>query len=258
VLVLGAGETAELTALPLAERGAEPVFVASRRHQRALALASRHGGRAVGFDALPAELERTDIVVAATASPHAIVGPEELGVVMEARASRPLLIVDLAVPRDIDPACSTLPGVTLYDIDDLHAVIMRNRSVRRAEARRADAIIEEEIQRFARWLGTLDAVPTIAALRRRADEVVEHVLRENAGRWERLSPRDRARVEAVARSVASRLLHEPTVRLKRNEGDRAHARLEVLRELFALEEPAAGAPSSDVSAEVRELRRRSE
>jgi len=257
VLVLGAGETAELTARPLAERGAEPVFVASRRHQRALALAARHAGRAVDFDALPAELERTDIVVAATASPHAIVGPEELGVVMEARAGRPLLIVDLAVPRDIDPACSTLPGVTLYDIDDLHAVIVRNRSVRRAEARRAEAIIEEEIQRFARWLGTLDAVPTIAALRQRADEVVEHVLRENAGRWETLSPRDRARVEAVARSVASRLLHEPTVRLKRNDGDRAHARLQVLRELFALDEPVADAPSADASAEVRELRRRS-
>jgi glutamyl-tRNA reductase len=257
VLVLGAGETAELTARPLADRGARPVFVASRRHQRALALAERHGGRAVGFDRLPAELEAADIVVAATASPHAIVGPEELGVVMEARAGRPLLAIDIAVPRDMDPDCSALPGVTLYDIDDLQAVIARNRSVRKAEARRAEAIIEEEIQRFAKWLGTLDAVPTIAALRRRADEVVEHVLGENAGRWETLSPRDRERVEAVARSVASRLLHEPTLRLKRNEGDRAHARLQVLRELFALDEPVSEAADETGPAEVRELRRRS-
>jgi glutamyl-tRNA reductase len=257
VLVLGAGETAELTARPLADRGARPVFVASRRHQRALALAARHGGRAIGFDRLPAELEAADIVVAATASPHAIVGPEELAVVMEARAGRPLLAIDIAVPRDIDPDCSALPGVTLYDIDDLQAVIARNRSVRKAEARRAEGIIEEEIQRFAKWLGTLDAVPTIAALRRRADEVVEHVLGENAGRWETLSPRDRDRVEAVARSVASRLLHEPTLRLKRNEGDRAHARLQVLRELFALDE-AVSEPAEDTGpAEVRELRRRS-
>jgi glutamyl-tRNA reductase len=257
VLVLGAGETAELTARPLADRGARPVFVASRRHQRALALAERHGGRAVGFDRLPAELEAADIVVAATASPHAIVGPEELGVVMEARAGRPLLAIDIAVPRDIDPDCSGLAGVTLYDIDDLQALIARNRSVRKAEARRAEAIIEEEIQRFAKWLGTLDAVPTIAALRRRADEVVEHVLGENAGRWETLSPRDRQRVEAVARSVASRLLHEPTLRLKRNEGDRAHARLQVLRELFALDEPLSGPAEETGPAEVRELRRRS-
>jgi glutamyl-tRNA reductase len=256
VLVLGAGETAELTARPLADRGALPVFVASRRHTRARALAERHGGRAVGFDALPAELESTDIMVAATASPHAIVGAEELGLVMQAREGRPLLLVDIAVPRDVDPACSALPGVTLYDIDDMQAVIARNRSVRRAEARKAEEIIEEEIQRFARWLGTLDAVPTVAALRQRADEVVEHVLRENSGRWETLSPRDRERVEAVARSVASRLLHEPTLRLKRNEGDRAHARLQVLRELFALDEPAAEAPA-DTPAEVRELRRRS-
>ena len=257
VLVLGAGETAELTARPLADRGARPVFVASRRHQRALALAERHGGRAVGFDRLPAELQAADIVVAATASPHAIVGPEELGVVMEARAGRPLLAIDIAVPRDIDPDCSALAGVTLYDIDDLQALIARNRSVRKAEARRAEAIIEEEIQRFAKWLGTLDAVPTIAALRRRADEVVEHVLGENAGRWETLSPRDRQRVEAVARSVASRLLHEPTLRLKRNEGDRAHARLEVLRELFALDEPVSELAEETGPAEVRELRRRS-
>ncbi|MFL5973980.1 MAG: glutamyl-tRNA reductase [Solirubrobacterales bacterium] len=257
VLVLGAGETAELTARPLADRGARPVFVASRRHQRALALAERHGGRAVGFDRLPAELEAADIVVAATASPHAIVGPEELGVVMEARAGRPLLAIDIAVPRDIDPDCSALAGVTLYDIDDLQALIARNRSVRKAEARRAEAIIEEEIQRFAKWLGTLDAVPTIAALRRRADEVVEHVLGENAGRWETLSPRDRQRVEAVARSVASRLLHEPTLRLKRNEGDRAHARLQVLRELFALDEPVSEPADETGPAEVRELRRRS-
>jgi len=257
VLVLGAGETAELTARPLADRGARPVFVASRRYQRALALAERHGGRAVGFDRLPAELEAADIVVAATRSPHAIVGPEELGVVMEARGGRPLLAIDIAVPRDFDPDCSALPGVTLYDIDDLQAVIARNRSVRKAEARRAEAIIEEEIQRFAKWLGTLDAVPTIAALRRRADDVVEHVLRENAARWETLSPRDRERVEAVARSVASRLLHEPTLRLKRNEGDRAHARLQVLRELFALDEPVSEPSEETGPAEVRELRRRS-
>jgi glutamyl-tRNA reductase len=256
VLVLGAGETAELTARPLAERGARPVFVASRRHERALALAARHAGRAVGFDALPAELEVADIVVAATASPHAIVGPQELGVVMQARAGRPLLLVDIAVPRDIDPACSGLPGVTLYDIDDLQAVIDRNQSVRKAEARHAEAIIEEEIQRFARWMGTLDAVPTIAALRHRADEVVEHVLRDNEARWEGLSDRDRERVEAIARSVASRLLHEPTVRLKRSDGDRAHARLQVLRELFALDEPAEEERSTEAPAEVRELRRR--
>ena len=150
--------------------------------------------------------------------------------------------------------------MTLYDIDDLQAVVARNRSVRRAEARRAGAIIEEEMERFARWLGTLEVVPTIAALRQRGDEVVEHVLDDNAGRWESLSERDRERVEAVARAVASRLLHEPTVRLKRAEGDRAHARLQVLRDLFALDEPAAQSEADEDAAppaEVRELRRRS-
>jgi glutamyl-tRNA reductase len=259
VLVLGAGETAELTARPLAERGAEPVFVASRRHQRALALAARHAGRAVDFDALPAELERTDIVVAATASPHAIVGPEELGVVMEARAGRPLLIVDLAVPRDIDPACSTLPGVTLYDIDDLHAVIVRNSSVRRAEARRAEGIIEEEIQRFAHWLGSLEVLPTLTALRVHATDIAEQVVQENAGKWEHFSPRDLERVDAIARAIVNRLLHHPTGRLRELQDDRVHARMAMIRDLFGLEveNSAAGEPEpAEELGEVRELRRR--
>jgi glutamyl-tRNA reductase len=257
VLVLGAGETAELTARALSERGVKTVFVASRRQERALALAERFGGRAVGFDAFPAEMERADIVVAATASPHAIVGPEELEFVMAARAGRPLLLIDIAVPRDIDPACSALPGVTLYDVDDLQAVVARNQSVRKAEARKAEGIIDEEIQRFARWLGTLEVVPTITALRQRADEVIEHVLGENESRWESLSQRDRARVETVARAVAARLLHEPTLRLKRAEGEGVHGRLQLLRELFALDDAPPEAPAPEQPrGEVHELHRR--
>jgi glutamyl-tRNA reductase len=150
------------------------------------------------------------------------------------------------VPRDVEPACGDLDGVTLRDIDDLQAVVARNLSSRAAEVPRAEAVIAEEIERFAAWLGQIDVRPTIAALRRRGDQVVEQVLADNAGAWESVSPADLARIEALARSVAGRLLHEPTLRLKSLEAGRGHGSVELLRELFGLphsvaDEGAAGA-----------------
>jgi len=254
VCIIGAGETAELTARALTERGVATMFVANRRRDRAIALARRFGGETIAFDQLPGELERADIVVASTASPHAIVGAEELALVMAARDGRPLLLLDLAVPRDIDPECGLLPGVTLVDIDGLQAQVRRNHLERQAEARRAEGIVEEEIHAFAGWLGTLEVMPTVTALRAQADELVAGVLAENEGRWEALGERDRARVEAMLRATVNRLLHEPTRRLRALEGDRRHASLQLLRDLFGLEDaPAAG---ERPSAEVRELRPR--
>jgi glutamyl-tRNA reductase len=167
-------------------------------------------------------------------------------------------MIDLAVPRDIDPACAALDNVSLYDIDDLKAVIDRNRSVRRAEARKAEGIVEEEIQHFAKWLGTLEVLPTLAALRERGREIAERVLAENAGKWESASDQDRERVEALAHAVVTRLLHEPTLRMKELRGDRVHARMQLVRELFALDAPAEGAGSESLTevAEIRELGQR--
>jgi glutamyl-tRNA reductase len=252
VVVLGAGETSELAARALAEQGVRTLFVVNRRRQRGLALAERYGGRATSFDELPEALSRTDIVVAATASPHVILAAEDLAAVLARRDGRPLLLIDLAVPRDVDPECGELPGVAVYDVDDLEVVVRRTRSVRQVQARRAEGVIEEEIQRFAVWLGSLEVQPTVAALQARGEEVARRVLADNAGRWESLSERDRERVEALARAVVRRLLHEPTLRMKRMDDDRVHVRMQVLRELFALEEPADPAEL----AEVRELRRR--
>jgi len=258
VVVLGAGETAELLARALAERGARTIFVANRHRDRALALAERYGGVAVGFDHLPEQLAHADIVLSGTASPHAILGAEELQDIMSGRAGRALVVVDVAVPRDVDPACAGVPGVTLYDIDDLQAVVARQRSVRAAEARRAEDLIEDEMERFARWLGTLEVLPTVAALRERGRAIADAVLAENEARWEGLTPRDRERLDALARAMVNRLLHEPTVRLKRLDGDRAHVRLQVLRELFALDDaPVMADEAQATPAEVRELRRRS-
>src|SRR2546421_341197 len=187
VVIIGAGETSELTARALHEQGVAAVFFANRRADRARSIARRFGGHVVSFDDLPEHLERADI-----------------------------------------------DGVTLYDIDDLQAVVARNLEVRGAEAARAEGIVEDEIQRFARWMGQADVRPTVAALRRHGEEIVEQVLAENAGRWDAASPRDVARVEAMARAIMQRLLHEPTIRLRES----GHARVALVRELFGLDEGA--------------------
>jgi glutamyl-tRNA reductase len=255
VLIIGAGETAELTARALHVQGVRTMFVANRRRERALALAERFDGATASFDELPGELEAADIVVSSTASPHAILGAEEVALVMEARRGRPLLLVDLAVPRDIEPACALLDGVTLVDVDGLQAQVARHRDDRRGEARRAEGIVEEEIQTFARWLGSLEVLPTLAALREHADQIVADVLAGNEGRWEALSERDRQRVEAVARAVANRLLHEPTRRVRQLPGEGRHGRLQLLRELFGLEEgPPVPTVDEPRAGEVRRLR----
>jgi glutamyl-tRNA reductase len=245
VVILGAGETSELTARALADQGAGTIFVANRHADRALSLAQRFGGSVVGLDGLPDQLLRADIVLSSTSSPHPIVGREELELVMRERTGRPLLLIDIAVPRDIDAGCGELEGVSLYDIDDLQAVVARNLSVRAGEAPRAQEIVEEEIVRFARWLGQLDALPTVSALRAHGNTLVEQVLGENEGRWESASPRDLARVEAVAKAVMSRLLHEPTIRLRSLSEARGHASLELVRELFGLREDTAETATDD-------------
>jgi glutamyl-tRNA reductase len=258
VVIIGAGETSELTARALADQGVSTIFVANRHADRALGLAQRFGGRVVSLHDLPDQLGRADIVVSSTSSPHAIVGAEELELVVAGRRGRPLLLIDMAVPRDVDSRCRDLEGVTLYDIDDLQAVIDRNLDLRQDQVPRAQAIVEEEIQRFARWLGQADALPTVTALREHGNALVEQVLAENAGRWESASPRDLARVEAMARAVANRLLHEPTIRLRSLSDARRHPTLALVRELFGLRDDApAPAPVTEHPPDnVRPLARR--
>jgi glutamyl-tRNA reductase len=253
VVVLGAGETSELTARALAEQGAGTFFVANRHADRALSLAQRFGGRVVGLDGLPDQLLAADIVLCSTSSPHPIVGRDELELVMGERRGRPLLLIDIAVPRDVEADCAELDGVSLYDIDDLQAVLARNISTRESETPRAQEIVEEEIHRFARWLGQVETLPTVSALREHGNAIVEQVLAENAGRWESPTPRDLARIEAVARAVMSRLLHEPTIRLRSLSEARGHANLELVRELFGLREDAPAERESTALAEVHDL-----
>jgi glutamyl-tRNA reductase len=249
VIVIGAGETGELTARELTERGVQSIFVANRHYDRAIGLAQRFGGKAIRFDLLPAELEKADIVLSSTGSPHSIIEREELAAVMKARGGRPLLLIDIAVPRDIDPAVADLEGVHLNDIDDLQRVVERRLSGREAEVRRAESLLDHELDRFRRWLGTLEVVPTIAALHERGEAVVKQVLAENRGRWESLNEADRERLALVAATIVKRLLREPTLRLKaRGDDQRTYAYVQALRELFGLEAESRSAFEKQASA----------
>jgi glutamyl-tRNA reductase len=255
VLVIGAGENGELTAQALHQRGVDTVFVANRRYDRAIGLAQRFGGSAVRFEELPKELARADIVVSCTSSPHQIFGREELEVVLELRGRQPLVLIDIAVPRDIEPSVRDLcSGITLFDMDDLQAEVDRSESVLEDESAKAGSLVEEEAEDFEGWLETLDVVPTIAALRELGERIVEQVLRENESRWESLSEADRERLGVMARAVVNRLLHEPTLRLKAAAGEDSFIQLNAVRELFGLE-PAADETREAEITDLDERRR---
>jgi glutamyl-tRNA reductase len=180
---------------------------------------------------------------------------------MESRGGRPLLLIDIAVPRDIEPSVRELPGVTLFDMDDLQREVARNLDARESEVAHVRAIIEQEVERFGDWLASLDVVPTIAALRERGEEVVQRVLRENESRWESLSEADRGRVELLARTIVGRMLHEPTLRMKgAAERGGSYVQLQALRELFGLEPEApdyeVGSSESTAGVASLEDRRR--
>ena len=260
VLLIGAGETAELTARALAARGVETVFVANRRYNRAIGLAERFGGSALRINDLPTYLETADVVVSATDSPHPLIERPELEQVMKARGERPLLMIDLAVPRDIDPDCRELAGVSLSDVDDLQRIVERNASSRENEAARAERILDAEFDLYLEWLEAQSVAPTIAELRSRADLIVEQVLEENESRWENLTPADRERTEVLARAIANRLLHEPTARLRSlADSETGYRDLALLREVFGLDsltEPSGEGSNGHASVSSLDERRR--
>jgi glutamyl-tRNA reductase len=174
---------------------------------------------------------------------------------MATRHERPLLAIDIAVPRDIEPDCREIAGVSVHDIDDVQQIVERNQGGREAETARAERIVEAELDRFERWLASLEVVPTIAALRGRGDEIVRRVLAENEDRWTHLSEADRERLETMAKAIASRLLHEPTMRIRRSAGsDDAYFYLSALRELFGLDVETE--PEGEARSNVTELRRK--
>ena len=211
VLLLGAGKMSELTARNLRSRGARVAAVANRTLEHAQELADTLGARALGLDDLGDELAAADVVVASTSSREPIVRKSDVAAVLRARRGRPLLLVDLAVPRDLDPAINELDNCFLYDIDDLEAVVAETITGRRSEAARAEQLVAAEGDRFRRWQASLDVVPTIASLRALVEEIRDSEL-ERAG--SRLSESERRHVESITSQILAKLLHLPTIRMK--------------------------------------------
>ncbi len=232
VLVVSAGEAGKLAARNLAKHGASRLLVTSRNRNRARELAADLGGEPVAFDRLGAAMAEADIVISSSAAPDFLIGTREVRQALASRDGRPLLLIDIAVPRDVDPAVRELPQVHLYDIDDLKAVVEENRNSRRQEVASVERIIDEGLARFTAWLRARGVVPTVAALRERADTVREAELARTLRRLPDLTVKERAAVEAMANALIKKLLHDPIGRLKGPDGERY---VGVLRELFALD-----------------------
>jgi glutamyl-tRNA reductase len=211
VLVLGAGKISEAAARNLVSRGAEIAFVANRTLGHGEELARKLGARALGLADVATELEHTDIVIASTSAPGVVIARETVRTALRARKGRPLLLVDLAVPRDLDPEINDLDGCFLYDIDDLEAVVAETLSGRRSEAARAEKLVAVEAERFREWHASLGVVPTIASLRALVEEIRD---RELAKAGSRLSESERLQVESVLSQILAKLLHLPTIRMK--------------------------------------------
>jgi glutamyl-tRNA reductase len=211
VLVLGAGKMSEATARNLVTRGAEVTVVANRTLAHGEDLARKLGAGAIQLDEIVAELEHVDVVVSATSGSEHVLSRDEVAAALGARKGRPLLLVDLAVPRDLDPAINDLEGCFLYDVDDLEAVVTETLSGRRGEASRAESLVAEEADRFREWQASLDVVPTIAAIRALAEEIRDSEL---AKAGSKLSESERKHVESVTSQILAKLLHLPTIRMK--------------------------------------------
>ncbi|MDP6483744.1 MAG: glutamyl-tRNA reductase [Nitrospinota bacterium] len=237
VMLVGAGEMAELATQHLVQLGASGVVVANRSPDRAEALADRFGGRAVDFNHIEAELVGADIVLCSTGAPHAVIRRETVQRVIRHRRNRPMFFIDIAIPRDVEPSVQDIGNVYLYDIDDLEHVIAANIQEREREAARAEVLIDEESDAFLRWMETLEVVPTIVSLRERAEAVRLKEVADLRSRLKGLSPEAEEAVDALTASLVNKLLHSPITELKRRAaGDDAPTFLRVTRSLFGLDD----------------------
>jgi glutamyl-tRNA reductase len=236
-LLIGAGEMAELAAKNLVDNGVGGLLVVNRSQGRAAVLAKQFGGEALGWERLTQALCQADIVISSTAAPHAILRPETVSAAMRMRRNRPLFLIDIAVPRDIDPAVGNLNNVFLYDIDDLKQVIEANLAQRRREVPRVQSIIDEEVAGFWSWFRARDVVPTIVDLRKHVDLIREGELEWAMQRLEHLSEQERGVVLAFSQRLVNKILHQPTVRLKKRACEReAYRYTDVIRDLFGIVE----------------------
>ena len=239
VMIIGAGEMCELAARHFVSNGVTRVLVTNRTFERAEKLAAEFQGRAVPFEYFTEHLAEVDIVMTSTGAPNFILEHRQMEEVLRRRKNRPMFLIDIAVPRDIDPKVNDLDNVYLYDVDDLQGVVQANLKERQKEAHRAEAIVTEEIGQFHLWLANLEVKPTIVALRRRFEEISAQELAKTFGNLKDLTDQQRRGIEAMANAIVNKTLHRPISLLKRTQNDTCgEDYVDAVRELFDLPAPS--------------------
>lgn len=239
VLLIGAGEMAELAAEHLVGQGVTEVVVANRTLSRAVDLAKKFNGQASSLEELSDQLERVDIIISSTGAPGIVVNKDDVKPLMRSRKNKPLFFIDIAVPRDLDPKLNDVDNVFLYDIDDLSTVVEMNKSARDVEAVKAGRIADEETLKFMRWYDGLSLKPTIAALRRKTDEICKSELARTINRLESVSDGDRKMLERMVSAIGSKVVHDPLIYLKSDAcggRDDSDERIDTLRRIFDLKD----------------------
>jgi glutamyl-tRNA reductase len=245
-LVLGAGEMSEVTLECLQGEGVETAVVANRTFERARELAERWGGAAIHWEGFAGALAHVDIVICSTAAPRPVLTLERFRQALPRGARRPLCIIDIAIPRDVDPAVADQKNVFLYNVDDLQGIVDASLDRRRAELPAAERIVERGVEEFWGWYASLAVVPTIRALRDHGERVRQDELERHLARLRHLSDDDRAAVDALTRSLLNKLLHAPTARLRDAAGNgRGTGVLDTVRYLFELDTAPAPARKDD-------------
>ncbi|MEW6388387.1 MAG: glutamyl-tRNA reductase [Thermodesulfobacteriota bacterium] len=236
VVLLGAGEMGELALEHLKGQGVASIIVANRTLERGVKLAQRFGGEAVSLEELADQLLRADILISSTGAEHFLLTQEQVKAAMRRRKQRPLFLIDIAVPRDLDPRINELDNVYLYNIDDLKEVVEHNRQQRQQEAARAERLVAGETLKFLDWLETLAVFPTIISLKGKAEGICQAELKKTLAQLGPLSPEQCQALEVLTQSITQKLLHDPIMFLKRNHRrKRAHQELDLLRRIFKLD-----------------------
>jgi glutamyl-tRNA reductase len=236
-MLIGAGTMGELAARHLLAHGTRSIIVANRTFDRAVELAREFRGTPVLLDDLQRYLHMADVVIGSTAAEGFVLTPAQVHEVLRQRKYRPMFLIDLSVPRNFDPRINDLDNVYLYDIDDLGGIAETNRDERTREAEKAEAIVEQEVDGFYRWLGTLDAVPTIVALRDKFERIRQAELQKTLSTLRDLSPREHAALEALTSAIINKILHAPVTRLKQHDRTLETYYIAAARQLFGIEEP---------------------
>lgn len=235
VLLLGAGEAGKLVARAFVQRGTQNICVASRSFRRAQELAENLGARAIDIKELGIQMAESDIVISCTGSPHLVIHEDLVHKVMSWRPGRPLVIVDIAVPRDVEPRIQEMDNVTLYDIDDLNRIAGTNQEEREREIESALAIITSELEYLIEWWETLEAKPTIGRLMQMAEEIRQKQLDTTLKKLPPLTDEQQENLDAMTKAIVKKILHNPIQYLRKN-GHTNEEVVRVLRELFALDE----------------------